>query len=120
MLRKELIEKFKKMNFEDKKVEIMSFLKELRVHSTRAKTLWETVPKMEETSGNTEELITNYYDIMVAIDEVEDEEEEEKNKHIDIKVKEWEKNKLLVSKKIKEQENNTEEDLDNFLESSLI
>jgi len=120
MLRKEFIEKFKKMNFEDKKVEIMSFLKELKDHSTRAKNLYKIVPNMENTPENIEELIINYYDIMVAIDEVEEEEEEEKNKHIDIIVKEWEKKKLLVSSKIKEQENNTEEDLDDFLKNNLV
>jgi len=106
--------KFINMNFEEKKVEIMRLLKDLLEHSIRAKKLYKIIPSMEENQENTEILISNYTDLISAIDKVEKEKEEEKKKEIEKKVKKLEENRKLISEKIKDEEKENEQDLENL------
>ena len=115
MTENKFIEKFKAMSFEEKKVEIMRLLKDLVEHSTRAKDLWEIVPDMEETPENIEKLIIDYSDIILAIDKVDNEKKEEKEKELKEKAKKMEENQKLIAQKMKEQEKESEEDLEDLL-----
>jgi len=114
MSENKFIAKFKAMSFEEKKVEIMRLLKDLVEHSTRAKALWEIVPEMEETPENIEKLIIDYSDIIFAIEKVDKDKKEEKEKELQEKAKKMEENQKLIAKKMKEQEKESEEYLEDL------
>ena len=114
MTENKFIVKFIKMSFEEKKVEIMRLLKDLLEHSVRAKKLYKIIPDMEETPENTEELIRNYSDLISAIDKVNAEKEEEKKKKIEEDAKKLEANQRLIAQKMKVEEAESEENLDDL------
>ena len=115
MTQNKFVAKFIKMSFDEKKKEIMRLLKDLLEHSVRAKNLYEIIPSMKENSENTEILIVNYSDLISAIDKVNADKEEEKKKKIEIEAKKLEENQKLISKKMKDEAEESEEDLDNLL-----
>jgi len=115
MTENKFIVKFIKMSFEEKKVEIMRLLKDLLEHSVRAKKLYKIIPDMEEIPENTEILIANYSDLISAIDKVNTDKEKEKKKKIEIEAKKLEENQKLISKKMKDEAEESEEDLDDLL-----
>ena len=114
MTQNKFVLKFIKMSFEEKKVEIMRLLKDLLEHSVRAKKLWEIIPDMEETSENTEELIRNYSDLISAIDKVNAEKEDEKKNKIEEKAKKIEENQRLIAQKMKNEEKESDDELENL------
>ena len=117
MAENKFITKFKSMNFEEKKTEIMRLLKDLIDHSNRAKTLYTIVPNMEENSENIEKLIIDYSDIIFSIDKVNAEKEEEKKKKIEENVKKMEENKKILSQKMMKENEESEEDLEDLLKN---
>ena len=106
--------KFISMNFEEKKVEIMRLLKDLVEHSTRAKKLYSIIPNMEENEENTEELIINYSDIISAIDKVDADKAEEEKQQTEYEAKKIEKNRKIISQKLKNEEKESQDDLEDL------